>query len=326
MTNALDLVKATVAKWRFYRGNQTTYLSCQHFDGWYVQWAYEGFSSAAENNIVIYPSAIAAARASKIFTKDVNDPSIKPGDLIYWNWGLYGHVGTVVGRDGKRTLVSHTSHSGDALIHLGNNVRIAHADTISLDVYGVSHTNGANKPRSGLTGYNINQPKPTTPSSPAPAGGTGQSIDLRDGWAWYSSRSDAEAHRNPHGPQWTGELMARGVYKVIQAPDAIQVRANDGSSIWISPKARGRISGAPKPGVASPPRPFIFDVPKGGQYFYTDYNKALNGQVDRHNLIPGNYVDLRVLQIPGTGPIKVKYGNRHVWVGTRRNPARYRRS
>lgn len=324
MTNALDVAKEALRLWRNVRGNESTYLQCQRYDGYYWQWAYQG----NETGITAYPSAIAAARSSSIFTKDVNHPSIEPGDQIFWNWGKYGHVATVIGRDGGRVLVTHTSHSGDNLGDLGLNVRISHADTISLDVYGVSKANGRNRRRSGLSGYNIGGGSP----APQPAPG-GSQIDLRDGWAWYNSAAEAEQERNPHGPKWTGEQLARGVYTVLQAPNAVQIRANDGSSIWISPKARGRISGgAPAPAPAPAPLPadhpsnhLWWDVPSEGQYYYNQLNNALNGNFDRNQLIPASAGTLHVVELSGQGPIKVNWNGKHVWVGTRRNPAHARR-
>ncbi len=77
-----------------------------------------------------------------------------------------------------------------------------------------------------------------------------------------------------------------------------------------------------KPKPTPKPQVVVFDVPSGGQYFYHRYANALAGNFDPAQLIPGDHADLRVLENPGTGPVKVKYGNLHVWVGTRRNPAR----
>lgn len=314
--NALDLVKAAVAEWRKNRGDQSTYLRCQHFDGWYVQWAYEGFTASAEKSIVVYPSAAAAARESAIFTKDVNSADIEPGDLIYWNWGQYGHVGTVVGRDGARVLVSHTSNAGDEVLALGNHVRVSHADTVNLNVYGVSHTNGRNKRRAGLTGYNVGG----AASAPAPAGG--QSLNLYDGWAWYLSAAEAIAEHNPHGPKWTGEKLARGVYPVLSIVDgAFEVRANDGSAIWISPKARDRLSGAGAPAPTPAKRLY---VRLSASWFYHKSEAAARAAKKNHKgpMLPAaDYLVLR-----GSGPYEVASPLGNVWVGTgRTNPPTVRK-
>lgn len=325
MVNALNLVRSAVKEWRKNRGDQTTYLKCQHFDGWYVQWAYEGFTDAAEDSIKVYQTASDAARHSEIFTKDVNDPDIKAGDRIYWDWGTKGHIGTVVGRDGKRVLVTHTSFSGDAIMHLGNNVRVSHADTIGLDVYGVSHTNGKNKPMKGLTPYNINQKKDEKPSTGKPAGSSSSSsdpkIDLRDGWAWYKSAAEAKSETNPHGPQWTGEKLARGVYSVKKIADngAVQIKANDGSLIWISPKAKSRISG--KSSKPTKIRKISFD----GRAWYTSATNAKNEwdphgpRWTREQYLVGTY-DVIEIHSNGAVAVRAKDGSK-VWVSPRNLPA-----
>lgn len=332
MTNALDLAKKAVAAWKKNRGNQSTYLKCQHFDGWYMQWAYEGFTSEAERSIVIYPTAIAAARASKIFTKDLNDPAIVAGDLVYWNWGSKGHVASVIGRDGDRVLVTHTSYTGDVVMHLGANVRVSHADTLSLDVYGVSHTNGLNEPRKGLTPYNINQPKPNAPSKPKPAPSSGSSstakIDLRDGWAWYDSASEAKAERNPHGPAWTREQLARSVYQVLEIASngAIKVRANDGSSIWISPKAKHLIKGTvvKKPSAPAPKPATKRTINFDGRAWYDSAAEAKaernphGPKWTREKYLIGTYP---VVKIDRNGAVQVRAKDGSlVWVSPRNLP------
>lgn len=313
MANALDVAKSALALWRRYRGNESTYLQCQRYDGWYWQAAYQGNES-----VISYPSAIAAARASNIFTKNVNDSSIVPGDQIFWNWGQYGHVATVIGRDGHRVLVTHTSNSGDNLLYLGLSVRVSHADTISLDVYGVSHANGKNRQRTGLSPWSIGSPAPNPGGSTGGNSSSGQKIDLREGWAWYNSASDAENQRNPHGPKWTGEQLARGVYPVIQAPNAIQIRANDGSAIWISPSARSKISGstpAPTPQPAAKKRYVKLDT---NWYYYNSRDEALSARNGKKWVSPGTH-----LIVDGSGPFLIYVGalGRNVWVGSSRtNP------
>ena len=40
--NGLDLVKKALQLWRENRGDESTYLQCQRFDGFYVQSAWAG--------------------------------------------------------------------------------------------------------------------------------------------------------------------------------------------------------------------------------------------------------------------------------------------
>lgn len=325
--NGLELVQKAAAEWRKNRGGQSTYLKCQHFDGWYVQYVGEGMTKEAEKSIAIYPTALAASRASKIFTKDFNDKRIVAGDRVYWDWGTKGHVATVVGRDGKRLLVSHTSFSGDVVKQLNNNVRISHADTIGLELIGVSHQNGSNEQLKGIDMWLINQPasggkpasggsKPATPSSIG-------SIDLRDGWAWYKSAGDAKNEHNPHGPRWTGEQLARGVYPVlkVESNGAYKLRANDGSTIYVSPKAKHRYT--PKKGAAAPVkvRKITFD---GGRAWYTSANNAKN-EWNPHGprwtgeqYLQGTY-DILKVESNGSLKIRAKDGST-VWVSPRALP------
>ena len=84
---------------------------------------------------------------------------------------------------------------------------------------------------------------PSTPPNPQP---TGKTFTAPDGSSyWYTSRSDANALRNVHGDgggtgKWySDEPMAVGPYAVIEDPgDSFAVRANDGSTIWISGRLR----------------------------------------------------------------------------------------
>jgi hypothetical protein len=82
----------------------------------------------------------------------------------------------------------------------------------------------------------------------------------------------------------------------------------------------------PKKPAAKPPvvKTEYWDIPKAGQYYYNHYNNALNGASDRSQLIPysAKTPRLRVLENPKTGPVKVNWNGKHVWVGTRRYPAK----
>lgn len=312
--NGLDVAQRAVDLWgRFSTKNPASaYLWCQSFAGYYVPWAATGVEPS-----VTYGSARLAALASDIFTKDVNDAAVQPGDNIFFVWGSDWHVVNVIGRDSSgRVLVVDTSSSGDVVRSLGRHVYIRHADTISLQVYGVARANGRG-PRVTFDGWGGDAPASSGGAAPASTGGQ---IDLRDGWAWYTSAGEAESERNPHGPKWTGEQLARGVYAVLQAPNAIQIRANDGSAVWISPKARDRIQGgAPIPAPA--PAQQWFDVPAEGQYYYWQYENALNGNYDASQLLRGGQT-LAVVENPGTGPVRVRAADGDfVWVGTRNHPA-----
>ncbi len=177
--NALDVAKQALALWRANYGNESLDQQCQRYDGYYWQWAYQG-----NENIRTYGTATAAARASEMFTYDINHASIAPGDLVYWDWGTDGHVGTVIGRQNGRTIVTHTSSKGDTLLDLGNHVKVSHADSIGLTFRGVAHTNGANSQRTGLTGWSPNE-------------------EAADGW-------ERAPGGEPGAPMWpVGALMAR---------------------------------------------------------------------------------------------------------------------
>lgn len=64
-----------------------------------------------------------------------------------------------------------------------------------------------------------------------------------------------------------------------------------------------------------------FRVPDGGQYYYWNYNNALDGNYAPSQLLRGGQT-LEVVENPGTGPVRVRCADGDlVWVGTRRNPA-----
>lgn len=156
MANALDIAKRAVALWRSVHGNESLYLQCQRFSGYYEQWAYQG----NENGIRTYPTAAAAGDASRMYeTKDINSASVRPGDQVFWHWQREGHVATVLGRDKGRTIVSHTGAGGsDRIQQLGNGVLVSHADTINLQFRGISRANGSNRQRTSMTAWPISKP------------------------------------------------------------------------------------------------------------------------------------------------------------------------
>ena len=311
--NGLEVAQRAVDLWGRYstRTKASAYLWCQSFSGFYIPWAVTGREPS-----ITYGSARLAALASSIFTKDVNARDVQPGDNIFFEWGSDWHVVVVAGRDASgRTLVIDTSSSGDTVRSLGRHVYIRRADTISLRVYGVARANGR-APRVTFDAWGGDAP---AGGGGQPAASTGVRIDLRDGWAWYTSAADAVAERNPHGPRWTGELLARGVYAVLQAPNAIQVRANDGSAIWVSPKARDRIQGT----VAASPAP----VPAKRRYvrlgepwyFYRQLDNALRGNYAAGQMLPAG--DYALIRIHGTnGPRLVESPHGQVWVGSKTVP------
>lgn len=180
--NGLELALDVVKAWRRYRGTGfSAYENCQWFDGWYMQWGAEGFTDESERSIRIYQNARLAYEDSTIFTRNIASRSIQPGDLLYWEYGNPGHVATAIGWDGDRLLITNTAKGGDVVRKLQNHVKIHHADTVDLPFLGVSHTNGRNRRRTGITPYLINQkptpPKPSTPK-PQPAGSLKGMLDM----------------------------------------------------------------------------------------------------------------------------------------------------
>ena len=321
--NGLEAGQKAVDLWGRYstKNKASAYLYCQSFAGFYVPWAVTG-----KEPTVTYASARLAALASYIFTKDVNSADLLPGDHIFFVWGTDWHVVNVIGRDATgRTLVLDTSSSGDVVASLGRHVYVRHADTISLAVYGASRANGRGA-RVTFDAWNGSAaPSPTPAPTPAPAA-TGARIDLSSGWAWYASAADAERQVNPHGPKWTGEQLARGVYSVIQAPGAIQIRANDGSAIWVSPKARGLILGS----VPAAPTPAPTPVPVQRAINFTGrawYNSADEARAERNphgpkwtreRFLVGTYP---VTAIAGNGAVQVRANDgSQVWVSPRDLP------
>lgn len=80
----------------------------------------------------------------------------------------------------------------------------------------------------------------------------------------------------------------------------------------------GGTSGA---GTPAPAGGQTFTVPNGGQYYYWQYNNALNGNYASNQLLRGGQT-LEVVENPGTGPVRVRCADGDlVWVGTRKHPA-----
>lgn len=104
----------------------------------------------------------------------------------------------------------------------------------------------------------------------------------------------------------------------------VRVRAADGDLVWVGTRnnpAQTEGSSSPAP---APAGNLYFDVPDGGQYYYNQYENALNGNYDPNQIMYGG--SRLVVENPGTGPVKVRANDgTHVWVGTRNNPASIRR-
>lgn len=154
MTNALDLGKEALARFRKLYPKESLDQQCQRMSGYYTQWAYQD----NEIGIKVYSSANAAWSASP---KPANNTKINEapvGSFCYWAVGTYGHVAMVIGYDGGRALILHTSPKGDEVLRLDPFWRVSHADTYPFTFRGWTHTNGAN-PRMAVTGWSPN-PEP----------------------------------------------------------------------------------------------------------------------------------------------------------------------
>lgn len=319
--NGLEFQKSkTIPLWRSQRGDGSAYLLCQKFDGFYTNAAYQG-----NWDVLAYASAAVAANAARatgrIYTTDLNDPRITAGEKVYYTWNPYGHVVTIIGRDSGGLLVTNTANAGDDLGQLGNHVKISHAHTLGLPIIGISSRDGNNRRIEGISMWT---PEGGTPA-PAPTPASGDDRIKLTNWAWYTSANDAVATRNPHGKRWTGESYLNGDYDVlgIEGNGAIRIRANDGSTVWVHPSARGNIYYAAGGSPASAPNVVYFDVPSSGQYYYNKYENALNGNYDPRQIMYGG--SRVVVENPGTGPVRIKANDGSlVWVGTRRNPAKVR--
>ena len=101
----------------------------------------------------------------------------------------------------------------------------------------------------------------------------------------------------------------------------VRVRAADGDLVWVGTRNNpAQTEGSSSP---APARNWYFDVPDGGQYYYNQYENALNGNYDPNQIMHGG--SRLVVENPGTGPVRVRANDGSlVWVGTRRNPARVR--
>lgn len=225
--NGLELAESAVEAWRRYRGkNFTTYERCQWFDGWYMQWAAEGFTSASERSIRIYQTAQLAYEDSKILTRNIASKLILPGDNLWWEYGRPGHVATAVGWDGDRLLITNTANGGDVVRRLGNNVKIHHADTVNLPFLGVSRSNGRNRPRTGIAPYLINQkPKPSKPTPAPMPTGNAKGYDMA---AYVRAKDEAPVYEVSQGVRHHITPEAWTAIKLAHTAAGIKLPYSDG--------------------------------------------------------------------------------------------------
>lgn len=168
MANALDVAKNALRRYHAYHGySKDVYGWCQALAYWCLVAA-----RGSENGLRTYPTARAANIASSKFTRNVNDASIQPGDMLFWDWPNDDHVGMAVGRQNGRVLVAHTGVRGsDTVLDLGSSWKISHADSINLTFDGASRTNGTNPSITGLTAWPTETLQPherrVTPGDPA---------------------------------------------------------------------------------------------------------------------------------------------------------------
>lgn len=149
--NALDNSREAIALHQKVRPGQTTIGFCQRISGYYESWAYLN----TESGITVYPSAYAAAMASpRSQATNVNDLEI--GDKAYFDIGWADHVGSIVGYDGNRSLMTHASTNGDTVLELGMGFKVSHTDTYPFPVLRLSHYNGKNARLSGMSAYSLN--------------------------------------------------------------------------------------------------------------------------------------------------------------------------
>lgn len=101
----------------------------------------------------------------------------------------------------------------------------------------------------------------------------------------------------------------------------VRVRAADGDLVWVGTRNNpAQTEGASSP---APAGNRYFDVPDGGQYYYYQYENALNGNYDPNQIMYGG--SRLVVENPGTGPVRVRANDGSlVWVGTRNHPAQIR--
>lgn len=116
----------------------------------------------------------------------------------------------------------------------------------------------------------------------------------------------------------TGMSTGKHNHQEIILPDGTFVDPET----WIANRGAAP-AGTPASGGSAPLG--WFDTPTGDeQFYYWHYGNALRGDHAPNQWLRGGQ-SLKVVENPGTGPVKVECADGdHVWVGTRNHPARVR--
>ena len=161
---------------------------------------------------------------------------------------------------------------------------------------------------------------PVDPPKPQSSGN--QTFSVPSGGQYYYWNY-ANALKGDYSPVQL--LRANQTLAVVENPGTgpVRVRCADGDLVWVGTRKHpAKVNNGGSPATA--PTKYWFDVPAGGQYYYNQYNNALNGNYDPSQIIRGG--SREVVENPGTGPVRVKANDGTlIWVGTRRNPAKIRK-
>lgn len=160
MVNALDVAKSAKAAGNKKYANLAGW--CQYYVGLMIS-AYLGRPAPGG-----YLTAGDAYRASQIVSRNPNDAQV--GDIVYFDYGVQEHVGTVIGVfNGRAIMASATSNKRGMILDLGDGVLVSYVDEYasSRTFLGVSRRNGTRAQMTGMTGW-----VPAAPPAPAPGGYT----------------------------------------------------------------------------------------------------------------------------------------------------------
>ena len=150
---------------------------------------------------------------------------------------------------------------------------------------------------------------------------TGRKFRVPAGGQYYYWQLSNAVNGNYDPSQWLrGGQLLDVVEDSGQGP--VRVRAADGDLVWVGTRNNpAQTEGSSSP---APAGNWYFDVPDGGQYYYNQYENALNGNYAEDQIMYGG--SRLVVENPGTGPVKVRANDgSEVWVGTRNHPAAIRR-
>lgn len=170
----------------------------------------------------------------------------------------------------------------------------------------------------------FSQDLPGTGGSGASTGGgnaTGRKFRVPAEGQYYYWQLNNAVNGNYDPSQWLrGGQLLDVVEDSGQGP--VRVRAADGDLVWVGTRNNpAQTEGSSSP---APAGNWYFDVPDGGQYYYNQYENALNGNYAEDQIMYGG--SRLVVENPGTGPVKVRANDgTDVWVGTRNHPASIRR-